>query len=127
MNPNICTFYIVRHGQTDWNKKHLIQGQTDIPLNEEGKLQAKGLAAELRNTHFDAVFSSDLTRTRQTAEILALERKLAVETRKALRERTFGKLEGKPTSKLKAVHAELIKLTDEEVKIYKPYEGYETD
>ena len=127
MNPNICTFYIVRHGQTDWNKKHLIQGQTDIPLNEEGKLQVKGLAEEFRSIHFDAVFSSDLTRTRQTAEILALEKKLAVGATHLLRERTFGKLEGKATSELRAVHAELIKLTDEEIKKFKPYEGYETD
>ena len=84
-------------------------------LLKGGKDHAKNLAKELLDVHFDAVFSSDLTRTRQTAEILALERKLAVETTELLRERTFGKLEGKATSELRAIHAELIKLEDEEI------------
>lgn len=89
-----CTLYIVRHGETDWNLQERMQGQIDIPLNETGIKQAKILAKKLKNIKFEMVFSSDLLRAKRTAEIIALEHKLAVKTTKALRERTFGKYEG---------------------------------
>jgi len=89
-----CTFYIVRHGQTDWNVKKLIQGQKDIPLNETGELQAKILGEKLKDIKFDAVYSSDLIRAKRTAEIITIEKKLAIATTKALRERHFGKFQG---------------------------------
>jgi len=43
-----CTIYLVRHGETEWNVKKLIQGQKDIPLNEKGKKQAEKLAGKLK-------------------------------------------------------------------------------
>lgn len=91
---NCCTLYIVRHGETDWNIKGLMQGQTDVTLNQAGIKQAKELAKRLKNIHFNAVFSSDLLRARRTAEIISLERKLAIKTTQILRERSFGKFEG---------------------------------
>src|ERR1041385_1316907 len=97
---NCATFYLIRHGQTDWNKEHLLQGIVDNVLNEAGERQAKELAKTLHHVHFDLAFSSDLLRAKRTAEIILLEKKVHVETTKLLRERAFGKHEGNPTSTL---------------------------
>lgn len=94
-NSKYCEIYVVRHGQTDWNVQSIIQGHSDIPLNKKGVEQAKKLASKLSLVKFDAVFSSDLIRAKRTAEIIVLEKKLAVKTTQALRERYFGKFEGK--------------------------------
>lgn len=87
----------IRHGRTDWNAAGKIQGQTDIPLNEEGKAQARRLAERLLQEGADwtAVVSSDLQRAQQTAAILAEKlgiRLLAPDER--LRERNYGLIEG---------------------------------
>ncbi len=65
--------FIVRHGQTDTNRKGLLQGRSDLSLNEAGRAQAEETARKLadRGVVFDRVFSSPLVRARQTAEILA--------------------------------------------------------
>lgn len=91
---NYCTIYLTRHGETEWNKKKLIQGIMDIPLNKKGEIQAKDLSKKLSHVKFTAVFSSDLIRAKRTAEIITLEKKIAVKTTKALRERYFGKYQG---------------------------------
>jgi len=93
-DKNYCTLYIVRHGETEWNVKGVMQGQKDSILTQKGKLQAKELGQKLNGIVFDAVFSSDLSRAKHTAEIIAMEHKLVVQTHKALRERRFGKFEG---------------------------------
>ncbi|PIP63471.1 phosphoglycerate mutase [Candidatus Roizmanbacteria bacterium CG_4_9_14_3_um_filter_33_18] len=103
---NFCTLYIVRHGETEWNVKKIIQGNEDIPLNKKGESQAKELAKKLRHIKFDVIFSSDLIRAKRTAEIINIEKKLIVQTTKALKERYFGKYQGKSF----AVNNEMIKL-----------------
>ena len=90
-----CTVYIVRHGETELNVKRVIQGQTDSPLTKLGEKQARERGNNLSHINFDAVYSSDLLRAKRTAEIILLEKKLAVSTTKALRERAFGRFEGK--------------------------------
>ncbi len=127
MNKNYCQIYIVRHGQTDWNAQHLTHGETDIPLNTEGIKQAKDLSNNLKNIKFDAVFSSDLIRAKKTAEIITLERKMAVSTTQLLRERRYGHLEGTPWYEMKKFHEVWEKLNKKERMSYKPYNGYETD
>ena len=94
---NYCTFYIVRHGESEWNAARIMQGQaTNInPLTNLGETQAQSIGKKLSSIHFDKVFSSDLLRAKQTAEIISLDRKLAILTATALRERTFGHMEGK--------------------------------
>jgi len=94
MKKNYCTIYFTRHGETEWNVKKMIQGIKDIPLNKKGEEQARLLGGKLKNIKFDAVFSSDLIRAKRTAEIIILEKKLAVQMTKTLRERYFGKFEG---------------------------------
>ncbi|MBQ1538156.1 MAG: histidine phosphatase family protein, partial [Ruminococcus sp.] len=62
--------YIMRHGKTDWNSQHKLQGRTDVPLNEEGRKMAQRAAEEYRGVHFDVCYCSPLSRARETAEIL---------------------------------------------------------
>lgn len=123
----MTTFYIVRHGETDWNVQKRIQGQTDIPLNENGKLQAKNLASELKNITFDLAFSSDLLRAKETAEIIALEHALEVETTKILRERMFGKYEGTDSAGLRAFDKLFDALSDNEKYTFKEAPDIESD
>jgi broad specificity phosphatase PhoE len=115
---NYCTIYIVRHGQTNWNLRKTIQGHQDIPLNKTGIRQAQQAAARLKKIKFDAAYSSDLVRAKQTAAIIALEHQLAVKTNQALRERAFGKLEGKTGSQYREELKDLLEkyesLTDKE-------------
>ena len=95
LSSSPCTLYLVRHGETLWNAKKVLQGHTDIPLNATGEAQARARGESLKDIHFDAVYSSDLIRAKRTAEIITLERNLAITTTQALRERNFGTLEGK--------------------------------
>lgn len=124
----LCTLYIVRHGETDWNVKGIIQGHSDIPLNENGEKQAHVLANKLRAINFSSAFSSDLLRAKRTAEIIVLEKKLAVKTTTALRERSFGKYEGRHFSLLhQAEIKELLKQYKEKAEKTAALDSVETD
>lgn len=101
MKNNYCIIYVARHGETEWNVKGLIQGHSDSNLTKNGIKQAKNLGKELKSIKFEAAYSSDLLRAKRTAEIVTLERKLAVVTQKSLRERDFGELEGTKRENLK--------------------------
>ncbi len=130
MSNKYCTFYIVRHGETEWNVKKLLQGHSDSSLTNNGKQQAEMLAAELKDINFDAIYSSDLLRTQKTAEILRLERKLVINTTKMLRERYFGRFEGKTFDEFSQHQKEYFKqyeqLTDDEKAKFK-YPETESD
>ncbi len=87
--------YIVRHGQTDWNKARRIQGQVDIPLNEFGRHLARETARGLRDVQFDACFTSPLSRAKETAQIILAGRDVPVIDEPRLEEMSFGVYEGK--------------------------------
>ena len=87
--------YIVRHGQTDWNKARRIQGQVDIPLNEFGRHLARETARGLRDVRFDACFTSPLSRAKETAQIILAGRDVPVIDEPRLEEMSFGVYEGK--------------------------------
>lgn len=95
---NFCTFYIVRHGLTDWNVLNKVQGHTDIPLNEKGKSQAEELAQSLKNIPFFAAYSSDLSRAFETASYIAAQHHLPIHKTPILRERCYGAFEGRTWS-----------------------------
>ncbi len=86
--------YIIRHGKTDWNVLHKLQGRTDIPLNEEGRQMAEEAREAYRNVHFDICFCSPLIRARETAEILLRDRNIPILTDDRLAEMCFGSYEG---------------------------------
>jgi 2,3-bisphosphoglycerate-dependent phosphoglycerate mutase len=90
----MTTLLLARHGETDWNRELRIQGSSDIELNELGRRQAQALAQELTDVDLDAIYSSDLSRARQTAEAVAATHALEVKFDPRLRERSFGSWEG---------------------------------
>ena len=92
----------IRHGETAWNRDTRIQGHLDIPLNERGLWQAARLAQALRDEPLAAVYSSDLARARQTAQPVAEAQGLAVIPHTGLRERHFGRFEGKTWAEIEA-------------------------
>lgn len=95
--------YLVRHGETDWNKQRRFQGQKDIPLNDFGEIQAGALAQRLKNSNYriDKIYSSDLMRAKTTADFIALKYGEEVNIHQGLRERGFGVLEGVRISEIK--------------------------
>jgi broad specificity phosphatase PhoE len=91
-NPGL-RIYLARHGQTDWNLEGRTQGQTDTPLNATGRRQAGELKSQLAGIPLDAVYSSTLSRSRETAEIVHGDTPLI--SLPGLRERNFGKFQGR--------------------------------
>ncbi|MFZ3231910.1 MAG: histidine phosphatase family protein [Pseudobdellovibrio sp.] len=86
--------YVIRHGETDWNKSHRFQGQTDVPLNENGQEQAKALVPILSHLQIEAIYSSSLSRAFKTAEIAAQDLKLTILKDDRLKETNIGVAEG---------------------------------
>jgi broad specificity phosphatase PhoE len=89
-------FYFLRHGQTDWNREHRLQGNIDVPLNATGLAQAHEAAARLAGLPIATVVSSHLSRARRTAEIAAQALGLPVEIDPDLAEVALGVREGTP-------------------------------
>lgn len=89
---------IYRHGQTNWNKKKLTQGHTNIPLNLTGLVQAFEIGKKLKDENINLILSSDLSRAYQTARVATkhLDENIPLILSKKLRETCFGKYEGKP-------------------------------
>jgi len=95
IKPKIkSNWYIVRHGETDWNKEKRWQGHKDIPLNETGRKQAQEALQQLKGKKIDLIISSDLGRCRETAEIIAKELGVKIIYDEGLRERFGGIFQG---------------------------------
>lgn len=88
--------YFVRHGQTEYNLKKLYMGSLDIPLNSTGVSQAENFAIIARDLDIDLIVSSDLIRAKETAQIISNHIKKPIIYNNLLRERSLGKLEGRP-------------------------------
>ena len=90
---------LIRHGQTDWNAEGLLQGSSDIPLNDMGRQQALDALMTLRSRPWDVVVSSPLERARETAAIIADGLGIPLgEAYPGLAERDYGVLEGTPAA-----------------------------
>ncbi|GAA6819126.1 phosphatase PhoE [Helicobacter pylori] len=85
---------LVRHGETDWNKAGKLQGRTDVPLNETGKLQAQACGNILQQQSWDVIISSPLSRAKDTAEIINTYLNIPLRVMPEFIERGFGDAEG---------------------------------
>ncbi len=90
----MTTLLLVRHGETDWNAEGRLQGHTDRPLSDYGRRQARRLAEELDGEELEALYSSDLSRARETAEIVGQRLGLPTVLDPDLREKDWGTWEG---------------------------------
>lgn len=84
--------YIIRHGETDWNKQKLLQGQSDVPLNDYGRELARKTAEGMKEVHFDIIYTSPLCRAVETARIITGRSDFIADDR--LKEIGFGAGEG---------------------------------
>ena len=92
---------LVRHGSTAWNEEGKYQGTIDIPLSDRGRQEAEMVAERLRDEKIDAVYSSNLRRARETAEIIARPHGLPVQVIEELGEMNFGDWEGMTAQEIK--------------------------
>lgn len=86
--------YLIRHGETDFNKRRLLQGQTNTELNDYGRELAKKTAEGLKEVPFDLAFTSPLRRAKETAQIVLGDRKIPLVEEERIQEISFGAYEG---------------------------------
>ena len=86
--------YIMRHGQTDWNRIHKLQGRTNIPLNEFGRQSSIEAGQQYKDTHLDVCYCSPLDRAQETARLFIGSRDIPIITDERLAEMCFGIYEG---------------------------------
>ena len=119
-------WYLVRHGETDWNNEFRAQGHMDIPLNLKGLAQAKLAAERLAPIRFDAAYCSDLSRVVATAEQIMQGRDIPLNKMKGLREKSFGDLEGMTFEEIRQRDSELYEKIFQENIHFAP-DGGESD
>ncbi len=90
----IMMLYIVRHGETEWNRQHKVQGHTDIPLNDYGRHLARETAEGMKDIRIDLGYTSPLLRAKETAQIIMGDRKAELIEDERIQEIGFGKYEG---------------------------------
>lgn len=86
--------YLIRHGETDWNRQRRLQGHSDIPLNEAGRQEARAAGERLKKIHLDCAFTSPLKRARETAQLVLGGREIPLYEDARIREIGFGVAEG---------------------------------
>lgn len=100
---------VARHGETDWNIAGILQGWTDVPINDKGRRQAYELVAAFSTVGFTKIYSSPLIRSRETAEIIARSLRLPPpECHDGLKERNFGAIQGVPKAELAELNPVLL-------------------
>ena len=119
--------YLVRHGETDWNKARRVQGHSDIPLNEYGRYLAEETAKGLKDVPFDVAYTSPLLRARETAELILAGRDIPIIDEEGIKELGFGEYEGMCISGIhKAPETEEFNRFFTDTAEYVPAEGAET-
>lgn len=107
--------YLVRHGETEWNREKRYLGHANMDLNGQGKVEAEKLRSALGQVEFRACYASDLVRTQKTAEII-VDKKTLVQGEPALRELNFGNWEG-------LTYGEITKRYPEELELWVDSQG----
>lgn len=101
---------LVRHGQTEWNDGARFQGHLDSPLTPVGEAQAASIGRRIAGEKIAALYSSDLGRARQTADLIAVSVKLSIQLEERLRERSLGVFEGLTRDEVAARFPEEMRL-----------------
>jgi broad specificity phosphatase PhoE len=113
----------VRHGRTEWNAGGRFQGHTDIPLDATGRAQAAAIGAYLASDEFEAAYASDLSRARETAQLVLGTRALAIELDPRWRELRFGVWEGLTWPEIVARDPSVAERSPTAPKFYTPAGG----
>jgi broad specificity phosphatase PhoE len=100
--------YIVRHGETEWNKEEIFRGRSDVPLNGEGRRQAERAGLYFRGRRITRIVSSPLSRASETAENIGRATGVAVEPLAELTDMTFGIWDGVPFREVAARHPDAL-------------------
>ena len=91
---------LIRHGETEWNRREVFRGRADVPLSARGREQARLLGEALKGSEVQAVYSSPLSRARQTARPLAEALGIEVQTDERLVDMSFGRWESRPRAEI---------------------------
>jgi len=97
----MTSIYLVRHGQTAWNKEEIFRGRTDIPLDETGLKQAELVGQYFRGMEIQAIYSSSLSRAWQTAQKVAQFHDIKVQPLQGIIDMSFGNWEGRPHQEIR--------------------------
>jgi probable phosphoglycerate mutase len=98
---------LIRHGQTDWNRRGLVQGQSDVPLDDVGREQARRLGLRLAELELSALHASDLSRAAETAALVGQAVGLEPALSPAWRELNLGAAEGRSRAEALGRHADM--------------------
>lgn len=112
--------YFVRHGETEWNLKGMLQGKKNSPLTEKGRSQAVKLGEALKDIEFEGIYTSPVVRASLTAEIIKGDRDQALYTVPELREMSFGDMEGLTKKEFERLHPVQYKNLWEDAVVYDP-------
>jgi probable phosphoglycerate mutase len=115
--------YLLRHGEIEWPEADCFIGQTDAPLNAQGRRQARAWSKELRPIDFTDYWSSDLQRAAETAAIVAAGRAPAVRTSRDLGEIHLGEWEGLPRRRVRERHPDLWRARGRDLAGFRPPGG----
>ena len=98
---------LVRHGETDWNRKEIFRGRLDVELNDNGREQARALAEATATFHIDAIYSSPLSRSLETAKRIAEAHNLEVKPARGFTDLHYGQWQGQKHKEVKEEYPEL--------------------
>ena len=110
----MTSIYLVRHGQTAWNKEEIFRGRTDVPLDETGLKQAELAGEYFKGMEIHAIYSSPLARALQTAHKIAQFHSLKVQPLEGIIDLSFGNWEGHPHHEIKKIDSERYRQWREE-------------
>jgi probable phosphoglycerate mutase len=105
-------FYLLRHGETEWNAEHRICGRSDVPLSEAGRRQARTLAVRLKSIAFEGLYSSPLRRAIETANLISEVIGLEPVVDERLTELDYGEWEGKTLAEVEKNYAGTFRAWD---------------
>ncbi len=102
--------YLVRHGTTDWNKEEIFRGRADCQLNETGHAEARALAEYFTHIPLQAIYSSPLSRARETAQAIGAAKGLQLISAPAFVDIDFGAWQGLPLREVREKYSDLYRL-----------------